>query len=762
MANQYLRLNDTNMNIRKAQNLLAIIEDKRKDAIDSKEIQSENKLFAALYKAFKDFFTLLGKPTLKKRFQKSGSPAKSSDYNDTMQEIYNDIHVAYPEVDGLSSIMVKNFNYSEAERQMLLNKVKKLSSNTIDYSFYSAGAKSQSLYGSDSFTDNSKIDISKVTPGSYAAEIATNQGLITLKRLSNIDRSPLVIRVDGIRTEEGEGTGIPDWDHVKLFGGYEGLFYGMKNEPRPEGGKFHVQYSPDGGTLYEMGASVEEKMPIRLKMFDGNPDTFWEVEYIEPSVTSYKNTDITDANYGVQISVADFDKIVSGKNNAPVTVTVGTNNIQLDRETVLTKYVPISAAGALSYLTVHFTVHLSETVKVNWLSLNPNNFGQEKYMDVMKIETSADGSQFDTLEGFGDYEYANVLTKNANEELNPDEVTETMSPDKFKYAGMGVWTFATRDVSVIRFTIRQTRSYIKEYEVLMVETKQSITTTVTTNPSAWDSFWGGKPETTTTTRVVTNQTEIPYLVGQIAGFDVMSLEPGGQSVSTNNGEPSTAAVVTGVIAGALAGAVVAGPVGFVIGGVLGAIFPGLFSSSSQTSTSVGPQTISRQWTVTKNDVSRFAVGIRDIGIYSYSFSESSEFVSKPYISPAPIYKMSVTVDEQIPKIFYTGGVTYKENNWIKYYVSVDDGVSWYRISPMNHRDTPSDDGVNMVPHIINVNSDVSKEDRDNPLAYIDNGSPSYSARFKAVLSRPTDIKDAESYTPTLSSYSLQIYPTGGL
>jgi hypothetical protein len=74
----------------------------------------------------------------------------------------------------------------------------------------------------------------------------------------------------------------------------------------------------------------------------------------------------------------------------------------------------------------------------------------------------------------------------------------------------------------------------------------------------------------------------------------------------------------------------------------------------------------------------------------------------------------------------------------------------------------SEDGVNTVPEIININSDISGAERKNPLEYVDTGAAVYSVRFKAVLSRPTDIQNSESYTPVLSRYALQLYPVGGL
>jgi hypothetical protein len=136
-------------------------------------------------------------------------------------------------------------------------------------------------------------------------------------------------------------------------------------------------------------------------------------------------------------------------------------------------------------------------------------------------------------------------------------------------------------------------------------------------------------------------------------------------------------------------------------------------------------------------------------------------VSQPYHSPKPISKVSVSVDEYIPKSFYLNAPG-TENSWIKYYISVDDGTSWNRISPTNHNRTPDDETIYDLPQIININSDISAEERENPLAYLDTAEPVYQVRFKAVLSRPGDLADSSSFTPLLSKYALKIYPFGGL
>jgi hypothetical protein len=732
MANEYLRLNDVQLNKQKAENILAIIEDKRKDGILKKEIQSESSLFSELFNAFKDFFSNLGKPTIKKRLFKEGSPARSGDFNDTMVEINNDIHVAYKEVDSLSSVVVKDFNYSEVERQMLLNKVRKLGSDTTDYSLYASGAKSQSIFASDSFIDGSKIDYAFISSGVDPAELVTGQGVVTLKRTGNIDKNFLVHKVAGIKES------IPAWDPSKEMGGYEGLYFGVKNEARPEGGSWHITYSLDGQGLYEHGASEVENMPNRLKMFDNNPDTFWEVEIITSPISGYK-----DKVTGKQISVAEFNALVENDiSSAGVVVTGGTVTTG-ESGSLIERYIPISGTSSGQYLTCSLMVSLSELSIINWISLNPNNFGHEMYLEIVSIQTSEDGKVFSELEGFDDHEFETVLTPQANSELNPLEVKDTLSPDKFKYAGLGVWTFSPRKVKSIRFDLRQTKAYIKDYDVVVVEVERTVTTTTTTS-----KFFGLSKSSSTSSKTVRKNVEIPYLTGLVCGYDVMSLEPGqiGTSIKGN-----WANKVSDFLSNI--------PIVNIIGSVIG----GLFGSTKTTSTSVSPQKINRQWTTTKSDRSRFAIGIRDINLYSYKFAAISEIVSKSYSSPAPIAKLTLTVDEQIPTIFYSDPSRIgTDNDWIKYFISVNNGASWSRISPMQHRSTVSEDGVNFVPEIININSDVAREDRDNPLAYIDTSDPAYEVRLKAVLSRPTDINDADSYTPALSQYNLQIYPLGGL
>ena len=714
MANEYLRLQDTQMNIEKARNVLAVIEDKRKD--DIKDIQSENNMLRDLWSAFKDFFTKLGRPSLQKRLLKETAPALSSDYNNTMREIRDDMRVAYVEAESLGGLMVKSYNFGESERQMLLNKVRKLNSKNIDYSFYSKGAKDRSLYGLDSFIDKSKVDPSKIGAGTIAAEIVTDQGVATLARTANIDRTPLVRNVTGITDS------LPAWNPIAQTGGYEGLYYGMRGEARPEGGKWHLEYTANGNTLFDNGAEESELKPRRMDMFDNNPDTFWECELISNNLIGYQNK-----YNGDQISVAQFQELRDNEVNSPNTEIRGDTVVAGEYGSLIDPYVPVTSAGTGEFLKVDFVVELQRSVNINWLNLNPNNFGTENYIDILSVETSEGGESYEQVGDFDDHEYDITLTSEANEELTQSQVFDTLAPDRFKFAGQGVWTFAPRKTRLIKFSLRQPQAYIKTYEVLKYETQQTKTTTTVKEETGW--FSSGT-ETTSWTDTQVRTITLPYLEGIVNGFDVLSLASGG--TSTDNAAWSNLPF-------------------------------GIWGGSKTVTEVLGNETITKQWTETMYDKTRFAIGIRDIGIYSYSFATTSELISKPYHSPKPISKVSITVDEYIPKMFYTSsGNDGTENSWIKYYISVDNAVSWSRISPTNHTRTLSEGGVYDLPEVINVNSDISSDERDNPLSYIDTSESVFTVRFKAVFTRPENIVDSESYSPLLSSYAIKIYPHGGL
>jgi len=508
----------------------------------------------------------------------------------------------------------------------------------------------------------------------------------------------------------------------------------------------------------------------RMKMFSGNSNDFWEIEYVTQNITGYQNSQT-----GAQISVAQFSDLFNNNASSSAATTIGGVVVASDTGSLSSSFVPVINSTTVLPLGVTFTVQFQSAVNMNWISLNPNNFGETAYLEVQDIQISSDGTTFVSLPGLGQNQDT-TLTNLTNQELNPNQSAETLSPDAYSYAGQGIWAFDPQSVAAIQFTINQPQAYIDPYSILMVTVSQTFTTTTTSS-----SFFGLFSSTSTSSQTVTQNVAIPYLIGQITGFNVMNLSSGNATNNIQSGlvagiqqvVAGSAVGLEGAVAGAVAGTVaagfaftaavgaLAGPVGLVLGAVVG-LLADLFGSSTSTSTTAGPQTITNQWVVTNTDKNRFAIGIKNIGLYAYQFDTQSQITSLPFISPLPIGAVGLEVVESIPSAFLGNSFQGKQYDWITYFVSFDNGTTWNQISPISHGDDLSSNGVNLVPQIINVNSGVTLTSQDNPLAYVNTAGPAYTVLFRALLTRPTTITNANSYTPSLMSYSLQIYPVGGL
>lgn len=177
------------------------------------------------------------------------------------------------------------------------------------------------------------------------------------------------------------------------------------------------------------------------------------------------------------------------------------------------------------------------------------------------------------------------------------------------------------------------------------------------------------------------------------------------------------------------------------------------SNVTQSFTDTG-WSISRTWLETWWDKIRWAIGLREIGVYAYEYANSAEIVSIPFKSPKPIAKVSLRVDEQIP-------VSYPlTQRWIHYFVSPDNGRNWHRVNPLDHPTLFTDASGQPVPRIINFNADFASENDDEQKFVTLDGNVT-EVRFRAVLLRPLG-EEFLGTTPVLKSYRMSIYPREGL
>ncbi|MCX7610356.1 MAG: hypothetical protein N2043_02055 [Ignavibacterium sp.] len=137
---------------------------------------------------------------------------------------------------------------------------------------------------------------------------------------------------------------------------------------------------------------------------------------------------------------------------------------------------------------------------------------------------------------------------------------------------------------------------------------------------------------------------------------------------------------------------------------------------------------------------RYMIGLRDVSCLFYQFEETSEYVSKPFHCISPIWFFELESDEYIPDVFN------KDEEWISYYFSLDDGQSWYEIKPKNQKTKEKF----LKTYWINTNT--PKELRNRYIEYIETQEPVYSFRLKIKLRRPTGMV---GYTPVVKEVRIK-------
>lgn len=164
----------------------------------------------------------------------------------------------------------------------------------------------------------------------------------------------------------------------------------------------------------------------------------------------------------------------------------------------------------------------------------------------------------------------------------------------------------------------------------------------------------------------------------------------------------------------------------------------------------GKNIMYRKQLVGTHDGWRYAIGIRDLNIMSYRYTEHASFISQKYEIDGEIQKLMLYANEKIPKEYLTNLST--SNDWIKYEVTFDD-INWYRISPM-HQEPVTDDFPAKILEINTPGIDLSSAFQlHNQL--IRTETPYSSVRFKVTLSRPKG-EAFEETTPILEDVALRI------
>jgi hypothetical protein len=102
-------------------------------------------------------------------------------------------------------------------------------------------------------------------------------------------------------------------------------------------------------------------------------------------------------------------------------------------------------------LVLDFTVNLGEAKIINFVRVNPNNFGARTQVRITAIDTSINGQEFVSIKD--DIPIAGFT-------VDDEENVFTLAPSTSKFAGQGLYTFTPRKAKYVRLSLKQDTPYI--------------------------------------------------------------------------------------------------------------------------------------------------------------------------------------------------------------------------------------------------------------------------------------------------------------
>lgn len=464
-------------------------------------------LLAEAMSSFKNFFDSLKDAEFNPIEFKQGDTPRSEDYNSNLRQIYNDISRFYRELKNLGTASVKSFNYSQVVITEIKKRAESLAGIVLDLNILSNFTRGDVIVAGDDFTNLEKID-TRAEIASDIVELISNGAGISLARSStnNLTSDPRIsVQITPISPQQsnnqGQGGSVnnaPTPGNFDRF--YEGCYYNTLGAARPEGGEFNIKeivtgstsmlsltgslvgyqsntYVPDAPTgaitpmaqsvFVEYGASEEQKQIFRNRMFDNNPDTFWECEYVR------KLEDPLGPDVSESLSIIDPSTGQAGGasiEEAAFQVDVNSLNLEaIERDNI--------------DFSIEIIVTLPTEQNVNFVSINPVLFSKNAFIDVTDISTSNESQgAFTTVDGWESLRFPKTLTPEANEYLTDSQLTASLAPTRFAYAGQGVYPFPTRIAKRIKITLFMDKPTAQVYEKTYALLKRTVDleTTVTT------------------------------------------------------------------------------------------------------------------------------------------------------------------------------------------------------------------------------------------------------------------------------------------
>ena len=191
-------------------------------------------------------------------------------------------------------------------------------------------------------------------------------------------------------------------------------------------------------------------------MFDDNPATFWECEYV------YRSPNLLD---DINIDVGEED--------------LALREVVLDLETAEATAKLFDDPGRDLILDIIIT--FDDPTIINTVNIDPVIFGANAFPEIINISAVHDGeSDFRPIDGWNSFQLARVLTPEANEYLSSSETSALLAPSRSSYVGQGIFVFPSTTVTKVKLNIKVEDPVPSLYERIYVLLKNDVTVTTTT------------------------------------------------------------------------------------------------------------------------------------------------------------------------------------------------------------------------------------------------------------------------------------------
>ncbi len=139
---------------------------------------------------------------------------------------------------------------------------------------------------------------------------------------------------------------------------------------------------------------------------------------------------------------------------------------------------------------------------------------------------------------------------------------------------------------------------------------------------------------------------------------------------------------------------------------------------------------------------RASIGIRDISFGKETFEDSAEIISKPFFVTGNLDIITLYAADLIPQSF-------KNQSYIKYFISVDGGIQFFPIQPIERNYTG-------IPEVLVFNQNLTKDNSLPQISYLNNGKdPGVPSQINSVIVKIQMKKDRTiNNTPIVYYYKI--------